>query len=87
MSMMQVDELRAQNSELESRTAQLAEANEKLADSEGRLYSLARELENQMEVIKKVMTLHCTHRWGRWGSKLERSRVLSMFISLDVRRL
>ena len=34
--------------------SQLATSNEKLLDSEGRWYSLARELENQMDVIKKV---------------------------------
>lgn len=39
---------------LEAEVARLTTSNEKLADDEGRWYSLARELENQMEVIKKV---------------------------------
>lgn len=47
-------ELTELNSELESETGELRKANEKLADDEGRWYSLARELESQMAVIKKV---------------------------------
>lgn len=50
------------NSDLETRATQLDKSNEKLADDEGRWYSLARELETQMDVIKKVSLkqLHCT---------------------------
>lgn len=55
-SSQQVQEARAVNSDLETRVTQLATSNEKLLDSEGRWYSLARELENQMDVIKKVST-------------------------------
>lgn len=47
-------ELEAVNKELEDQRAQLATANEKLADDEGRWYSLARELESQLDVIKKA---------------------------------
>eukprot|EP00903_Cladosiphon_okamuranus_P011049 g10434.t1 len=52
----QVQEVRAVNSDLEARLSQLTTSNEKLLDSEGRWYSLARELENQMDVIKKGET-------------------------------
>lgn len=52
--MKQVQEVRAVNGDLETRVSQLTTSNEKLMDSEGRWYSLARELENQMDVIKKV---------------------------------
>lgn len=47
-------EFKASNGDLEERVAKLVASNEKLADDEGRWYSLARELENQMDVIKKV---------------------------------
>lgn len=50
----QVKELKAVNRELEDRSAQLSKSNEKLADDEGRWYSLARELESQLDVIKKA---------------------------------
>lgn len=53
----QVEQLKALNSDLESQTAQLGKSNEQLADDEGRWYSLARELENQMEIIKKASPL------------------------------
>lgn len=46
--------VKADNKQLEAEVARLTTSNEKLADDEGRWYSLARELENQMEVIKKV---------------------------------
>lgn len=52
--MFQVQEARAVNGDLETRVSQLTTSYEKLLDSEGRWYSLARELENQMDVIKKV---------------------------------
>ena len=52
--LVQVVELKASNGDLEERVAKLVTSNEKLADDEGRWYSLARELENQMDVIKKV---------------------------------
>lgn len=52
--LLQVVELKANNSGLEERVAKLTQSNEKLADDEGRWYSLARELENQMDVIKEV---------------------------------
>ncbi|CAM9141858.1 unnamed protein product [Ectocarpus sp. 6 AP-2014] len=52
----QVKAVRADNKELEAEVARLTTSNEKLADDEGRWYSLARELENQMEVIKKGET-------------------------------
>lgn len=55
----QVQEVKAVNSDLETRVSQLTTSNDKLLDSEGRWYSLARELENQMDVIKKVKT----RRW------------------------
>ncbi|CAM9986890.1 unnamed protein product [Scytosiphon promiscuus] len=47
---------KAANSDLQTRLSHLTTANEKLADDEGRWYSLARELENQMDVIKKGET-------------------------------
>lgn len=50
----QVEELKAANSDLESHAVQLRKSNEKLADDEGRWYSLARELESQMDVIREV---------------------------------
>ncbi|CAM9609020.1 unnamed protein product [Ectocarpus sp. 4 AP-2014] len=52
----QVKAVKADNKELEAEVARLTTSNEKLADDEGRWYSLARELENQMEVIKKGET-------------------------------
>eukprot|EP00752_Nemacystus_decipiens_P009407 g8410.t1 len=52
----QVQEVREANSDLETRLSHLTTSNEKLLDSEGRWYSLARELENQMDVIKKGET-------------------------------
>lgn len=55
----QVQEVREVNIDLETRVSQLTTSNEKLLDSEGRWYSLARELENQMDVIKKVNTRRC----------------------------
>lgn len=54
--LLQVVEFKASNGDLEERVAKLVSSNEKLADDEGRWYSLARELENQMDVIKKVRT-------------------------------
>lgn len=55
----QVQEVREVNSDLETRVSQLTSSNEKLLDSEGQWYSLARELENQMDVIKKVTSRRC----------------------------
>ncbi|CAM9563646.1 unnamed protein product [Ectocarpus fasciculatus] len=52
----QVKAVKADNKQLEAEVARLTTSNEKLADDEGRWYSLARELENQMEVIKKGET-------------------------------
>ncbi|CAM9731264.1 unnamed protein product, partial [Ectocarpus sp. 12 AP-2014] len=52
----QVKAVKADNKELEAEVARLKTSNEKLADDEGRWYSLARELENQIEVIKKGET-------------------------------
>lgn len=51
-----MEELKSSNSDLETRAEHLQKTNEKLADDEGRWYSLARELENQMDVIKEVRT-------------------------------
>lgn len=50
----QVDILKAANRGLEDQRDQLTKSNDKLADDEGRWYSLARELESQLEVIKKA---------------------------------
>ncbi|CAM9145585.1 unnamed protein product [Hapterophycus canaliculatus] len=52
----EVEAAKEANSDLETRVAHLTTANEKLADDEGRWYSLARELESQMDVIKKGET-------------------------------
>lgn len=54
---LQVEAFKAAKIDLETRVRQLTVSNEKLADDEGRWYSLARELENQMDVIKKVRRL------------------------------
>lgn len=54
---------KAISSDLQTRVEHLTTANEKLSDDEGRWYSLARELENQMDVIKKVATLDSGRAW------------------------
>lgn len=50
----QLDELKNRNRELEDDASRLAKSNEKLADDEGRWYALAKELEGQMDMMKKV---------------------------------
>lgn len=52
----QVEELKACNREMEEKAAEVSKSNEKLADDKGRLYALARELENQLDIMKKAST-------------------------------
>lgn len=48
---------KADNKKLETEVARLTTSNDKLANDEGLWYSMAKELENKLEVIKKVRVM------------------------------